>query len=143
VDKLGSELQSYFRTKVGEEKGDGSPNYEKIKEVEEYLKRTILGPCQNREIKKDEEEEVNEEECGGDDSIDSDLQSIELNMGNSSKSYEWSNSCGGIAQNDPKMIPLDDKIKRRKSILEKNQHRGVSNDPQSCLCMIKSVECVV
>ncbi|CAK9158989.1 unnamed protein product [Ilex paraguariensis] len=125
VDKLRSELQSYLRTKAGGEKDDGSPNYDRIKELEEYLKRTISGSCQNGGIEKDEGEVVNEEECGGDDSADSDLQSIELNMDNSRKSYEWSYACGGIAPNDPKTIPLD-KIKGRKSISEKTQHRGVS-----------------
>ncbi|KAK3032502.1 hypothetical protein RJ639_037340 [Escallonia herrerae] len=88
VDKLKSELEAYLTSKRCEGKRDHcSPNYDKIKELEDYLRKTLMRSSQNGESKKDEREAG---ERGEDDSADSDLHSIELNMDNNRKSCEWS-----------------------------------------------------
>ncbi|KAL6966814.1 hypothetical protein U1Q18_032608 [Sarracenia purpurea var. burkii] len=113
VDKLKNELEAYLRTKTGDEKCDGSPNFSRIRELEEYLRKTLGASYQNEERKKKKGEVMNEEEHEGDDSADSDLHSIELNMDNNSKSYNWS------TQNDSKRSSVDEKFRGRMSISEK------------------------
>lgn len=108
VDLLRNELESYMREKTSEERGVGSPSYERIKELEEYLRKTLSGSCPNGGKERDEGEIVNGEEKG-EDSGDSDLHSIELNMEDNSKSYEWS-----YLPNDSKRNSVD-KIMGRKS----------------------------
>lgn len=99
----------------GNRKGDGcSANYDKIKELEAYLNKTL---GQRKEKEEDKGGVVNGEDRE-EDSGESDLQSIELNMDNNSKSYEWGYACGVAAQNDKIMG-------RRKSISEKNQEKPV------------------
>ncbi|KAK3008077.1 hypothetical protein RJ639_013903 [Escallonia herrerae] len=88
VEMLKSELEAYLTSKRCEGKRDHcSPNYDKIKELEDYLRKTLMRSSQNGESKKDERETG---ERGEDDSADSDLHSIELNMDNNRKSCEWS-----------------------------------------------------
>ncbi|CAH2040632.1 unnamed protein product [Thlaspi arvense] len=110
VDKLKSELEAYLKkTKVGEEKSDASPNFNRIKELEEYLRKTLGASCQKKEREQDEGEVMNGEENDGDDSAESDLHSIELNMDNLSKSFNWSYACGGAIQNDSRRSSVDEK----------------------------------
>ncbi|KAA8549917.1 hypothetical protein F0562_001601 [Nyssa sinensis] len=118
VDKMRNELEAYLRSKLGEEKGDGFPNFDRSEELE-FFKKTLLRSCQNGDKEKDEGEVVNGEDYEGDDSGDSDLHSIELSMDNNSKSYNWSFSCGAAAQDDMMRTSVDGKIKGRKSISEK------------------------
>ncbi|KAK4607878.1 hypothetical protein RGQ29_001623 [Quercus rubra] len=132
VEKLRNELEAYLRTNVCKENGDGSPKFEKIKELEAYLKKINFGSSQIVEKEHDEGEVADGEECEGDDSADSDLHSIELNMDNDNKSYKWSYAGGDDAQNDSKRV-IDNEFKGRKSISEKIQwgsiclNRGTSN----------------
>ncbi|KAA8544298.1 hypothetical protein F0562_022310 [Nyssa sinensis] len=125
VDKLRNELEDYLRSKLGEEKSDGFPNFDRNEEIE-FLKRALLRSCQNGEKQKDEGEVVNGEEHEGDDSGESDLHSIELNMDNNSKRYNWSYACGGAAQDDSKRISVDEKNKGRKSLSEKIKRSSIS-----------------
>ncbi|XP_065629105.1 uncharacterized protein LOC111993924 [Quercus suber] len=106
VEKLRNELEAYLRTTVCKENGDGSPKFEKIKELEAYLKKINFGSSQIVEKEHDEGEVADGEECEGDDSADSDLHSIELNMDNDNKSYKWSYAGGDEAQNDSKRVNL-------------------------------------
>ncbi|XP_019163961.1 PREDICTED: uncharacterized protein At5g41620-like isoform X2 [Ipomoea nil] len=85
VDELKTELEAYLKFKRGEE-GSESPNYDRIKALEKHLRETLPGL-----IYQDKEKRETKEEDGDDSADDSDLHSIELNMDDNSKSYEWSN----------------------------------------------------
>ncbi|KAK8550776.1 hypothetical protein V6N13_119277 [Hibiscus sabdariffa] len=112
VEKLRNELEAYIGTKIDEENDDGSPNLQKIKELESYLKNIDFGMCQA--AKKDAM--VNGgQECEEDDSADSDLHSIELNMDTNNKSYKWSNACGNHVEGESKRIPIRKENKGMKS----------------------------
>lgn len=126
VEQLRNELEAYLISKMGKEDGElGSPKFEKIKELEAYLKEINFGSSQKADredggkLEKSEEEEEQE----GDDSADSDLHSIELNMDNNNRSYKWSYGCGDEfdKDKDPKRISVDRDFKGRKSISEKIQ----------------------
>lgn len=128
VEQLRNELEAYFRSKIGGEDGEGSPKFDKIKELEAYLKKINFGSSQKPEIEKtgkvgDGKEDGEEHE--GDDSGDSDLHSIELNMDNNNRSYKWSFICGDKIEeednDDSKRISVDRQFKGRKSISEKIQ----------------------
>ncbi|CAH9093729.1 unnamed protein product [Cuscuta epithymum] len=83
IDELKSELEAFlrFRRGVGREGGgEESPNYERIKALEKHLRETL--PLNGEKMRVEEEED--------DDSGESDLHSIELNMDENSKRYEWS-----------------------------------------------------
>ncbi|KAK4441311.1 hypothetical protein Salat_0466000 [Sesamum alatum] len=92
VDKLKNELEAYLKSKMGEEQGNGSPSYDKIKGLKQYLRETLN---QN-----DDEEN---EDVEGEDSADSDFHSIELNINDISKSFQW----GNAVQNGSKRNPVE------------------------------------
>uniref|UniRef100_A0A5B7BVF5 Uncharacterized protein n=1 Tax=Davidia involucrata TaxID=16924 RepID=A0A5B7BVF5_DAVIN len=117
VEKLRNELEAYLRSKIGEEKGDGFPNLDGNEELE-FLKRALLRSSQNGEKEKEEGEVVNGEEHEGEDSGESDAHSIELNMDNNSKRYNWSYAS--------KSISVEGKSKERNSISEKIERRSIS-----------------
>lgn len=122
VERLRNELEAYLRTKKGEENGDMSPHVERIKELETYLKKIQFGSSENGEPRREDEGNVFNGEVleGDDDSADSDLHSIELNMDNASRSYRWSYAYGDDDQDDIKRVSVDKAFKGRKS-LEKIQ----------------------
>ncbi|GAV66422.1 hypothetical protein CFOL_v3_09932 [Cephalotus follicularis] len=124
VENLRNELEAYLRTKKGLENGNGSPNMDRIKELEAYLKEINFGSCQNAEGKEDDVEVSDNEEYEGDDSADSDLHSIELNIENTSRSYSWNYACGVDAQDDSKKVSVDKGIKQRGTI---SFERGTCN----------------
>ncbi|XP_057807129.1 uncharacterized protein LOC131021837 [Salvia miltiorrhiza] len=133
VDTLRNELEAYLKSKNGEEQqqGDGSPSYDKIKELERYLRETLPSPYEYQDKDRDdvlvvsavnkadqhkEEEEEDDDDDDvdddeDDDSADSDLHSIELNMDDISKSFQW----GGPAKAESRRNSVD-KSKGRKSI---------------------------
>ncbi|XP_022754213.1 uncharacterized protein At5g41620 [Durio zibethinus] len=119
VEKLRNELEAYLGTKIGEENGDGSPNLRRIKELEAYLKNIDFGSGQAAENDVDKGEIADGEECEADDSADSDLHSIELNMDNHNRSYKWSYACGNYAEVESKKNSVEKENKRRKSLSEK------------------------
>ncbi|WCJ41878.1 hypothetical protein M5689_022717 [Euphorbia peplus] len=121
VERLRNELEDYFRqTVAGKENGDGgSPNNDRIKELEAYLKGIQNGLCQKAEIKLNENEEVGD--IDGDDSADSDLHSIELNMDNSSRSYKWSYANDGDGLDNLRRVSADRDFNGRRSISENIQ----------------------
>ncbi|XP_016689237.1 probable DNA double-strand break repair Rad50 ATPase isoform X2 [Gossypium hirsutum] len=106
VEKLRNELETYLGTKIDGENGNGSPNLQRIKELEAYLKNINFGNCQAAKKDVDKGEVMaNGEECEADDSADSDLHSIELNMDNNDKSYNWSYASGNRVEGESKRIP--------------------------------------
>ncbi|KAH6789777.1 hypothetical protein C2S51_004783 [Perilla frutescens var. frutescens] len=115
VDKLRNELEAYMKSKKGEEQGDGSPSYDKIKELQKYLRETLPRQYEYQDKERDEvvavvkeEEDDDDDDDDDDDSADSDLHSIELNMDDISKSFQWSDAA-----------KTQTKSKGRKSISEK------------------------
>ncbi|PON65239.1 golgin family A protein [Trema orientale] len=132
VEQLRNELEAYLISKMGREDGElGSPKFEKIKELEAYLKEINFGSAQKAEKENGGKLEKGggEEEQEGDDSVDSDLHSIELSMDNKNRSYKWSYACGDEINEeeddddgeDSKRISVDRDFKGRKSISEKIQ----------------------
>ncbi|XP_073156786.1 uncharacterized protein [Henckelia pumila] len=107
VDKLRNELESFLKSKNGEEQEDyGSPRYEKIKALERHLRETLPGSYQFQGHENDQDQETvdkveeNEEE---DDSDDSDLHSIELNVDELNKTFHWN----GTVKNEAKRNSFD------------------------------------
>ncbi|CAL0332149.1 unnamed protein product [Lupinus luteus] len=115
LEKVKSELESFLRTKEEENGGDVDQEFRKLKELESYLNKTCYG-FQNLE-------KENDLELEDDDSGESDIQSIgiELNiLDNDNKSYKWSYTCENIAQDEPKRVSIDKDI-GRKSFSERIQ----------------------
>ncbi|KAL3530351.1 hypothetical protein ACH5RR_009673 [Cinchona calisaya] len=128
VDKLRTELEGYLKTKVDEGQGGGSPNYERIKELEKYLRETLPVSSQYQDHEKNDRETLCEEELGeAEDSADSDLHSIELNMDDNSKSFKWSD----VIRDDSKKLADNGKSKGRKSTSEKRQRQSISIERQT------------
>ncbi|CAI9785850.1 unnamed protein product [Fraxinus pennsylvanica] len=118
VDKLRSELQAYLKSKIGKEKADGSPSYEKIKELEKYLRETMPNSYQYQNIEKEDKKAVNKAfEDDDDDSADSDLHSIELNGDDTNNSFQR----GDAVKNDSKRNSMDTG-KVRKSLSGKSKN---------------------
>ncbi|XP_022883781.1 uncharacterized protein At5g41620-like [Olea europaea var. sylvestris] len=121
VDELRSELESYLKSKAGREGDESPPSCEKIKQLKKYLRETLPGSRPYQDKENENIESVNKENPGEEDDLaDSDLHSIELNVNDISKSYEWSI---GI-KNEPRNSV--DKIKGRKSISEKIKKPNIS-----------------
>ncbi|KAK1588041.1 hypothetical protein Q3G72_019333 [Acer saccharum] len=134
VERLRNELEAYLRNKTGEENGGMSPNLDRIKDLEAYLKKIQFGSYEEDGEKNGKEGELGDGEGHEeDDSGDSDMHSIELNMDNNSWSYKWSYGYGNGAQDDSKRASFDKGIQGRKSI-EKIQwgkiclEKGTSNN---------------
>lgn len=116
VDKLRNQFEAFLRPKRGKKKGND--------EVATYLNRTHYGSYEN-EAKEDDDGEV---EDGGlyceEDSAESDLHSIELNMDNNNKSFKWAHA--SAAARDSRRFSLDDETKARDSITGKVPRRSTS-----------------
>ena len=132
VDKLRHELEAYLGSKNDDDETDFSPNPNGREDLEDHLRKALMGLCQSREKVEDDGEVVeNAEGCEGDDddddddSAESDLHSIELNMDNSSKSYMWSYACGTTdSLDDSQRISVDRDIRGRKPPSGKLQWGG-------------------
>lgn len=116
VEKLKNELEGFLSTKLGKDEDEDSPKSERSEELRNYLRKTLFRSCQNGEKEEDQEE----------DSAESDLHSIELNMDNNSKSYEWRYAGGAAAQDDDSRRVSVEEFKGRKSISEKIQWESIS-----------------
>ncbi|XVE59619.1 hypothetical protein DITRI_Ditri05aG0060600 [Diplodiscus trichospermus] len=113
VEKLRNELEAYLGTKIDEENGNASPNLQRIKELEAYLKNIDFGSYQAAENDVDTGEVADGEEREADDSAESDLHSIELNMDNHDRSYKWSYA------RESKRNSVEKENKGRKSLSDK------------------------
>ncbi|KAL8148095.1 uncharacterized protein At5g41620-like [Apium graveolens] len=111
VEKLKSELESYLRTEKGEEKGHDFPNNDRIKELKEYLKKTLIQPC------------LQGDDRGRNDSPDSDDQSIELNMDCNGKTFGWSYTGRFDAQNDEDIISSTEETVERNLCSDRKQKK--------------------
>ncbi|CAI9105700.1 OLC1v1004685C1 [Oldenlandia corymbosa var. corymbosa] len=131
VDELKNELEAYLKSKVDRgEQENGSPNYERIKELEKYLRETLPVPTHHyHDQEKNAGEIVFKENQGeAEDSPDSDLHSIELNMDDHSKSFRWND----VYQVETNKTAMNGKIKGRKSTSsEKRQRKSISIERQT------------
>ncbi|CAN4109481.1 unnamed protein product [Withania somnifera] len=87
IDKLRKQLEGFLGKKKTKTKGNSSLKARNNEEMTASLNKALLGTHQNEE-KEDDGEVENVADCG-EDSAESDLHSIELNMDNINKSYNW------------------------------------------------------
>ncbi|OAY40815.1 uncharacterized protein At5g41620 [Manihot esculenta] len=121
VDKLRSQLEAFIGPKRTKEKGRAA--YHVNEEIAAYLNRARSVSHQN-EVNEDDGGVVDGEECE-DDSADSDLHSIELNMDNNNKSYKWTYPSG--TPRDLRKAAIDEEeIKGRKSTSSKVPRKSTS-----------------
>lgn len=123
VDKLRSQLEAFLGTKRTKEKGLGSFNHMNDEDIAAYLGKTRFVSHQNEVNEEDEGEVENGVEC--EDSAESDLHSIELNMDNNSKSYKWTYP-SGTPRDSRKSAIDEEEIKGRKSTSSKVPRRSAS-----------------
>uniref|UniRef100_A0A5B6YPG5 Uncharacterized protein n=1 Tax=Davidia involucrata TaxID=16924 RepID=A0A5B6YPG5_DAVIN len=117
-----NQIEAILRTKRAKDKGSGSLNCRNDEDIVAYLSRARFGSHQNEE--KEEDGEVEDRGDCEEDSAESDLHSIELNMDNSNKSYKWASSSG--AAHDFRRVPIDVEIKGRNSTSGKAPRRSTS-----------------
>lgn len=123
VDRLRNELEAYSASKKGQEQGGDSPNYEAINEHERRLRGTLPSTHHYRDKEKADGKILNKEEDGEEgDSAESDLHSIELNMGDNSKSHQQCTA----QQNDPNRLLVSGKNNGRGSISDKFPTQSIS-----------------
>lgn len=124
VDKLRSQLEVFLGTKKAKEKGRSSVNQPTSEEIAAYLSRSHFGSNpteENDDIDGEVEDGVEYEE----DSAESDLHSIELNMDNNNKIYNWAYAPGAAL--DSRKVPFDEEeIKGRKSTSGKLPKRSTT-----------------
>ncbi|XP_059668686.1 uncharacterized protein At5g41620 [Cornus florida] len=123
VDKLRNQLESILRTKRTKEKGRGSLNHGNDEEITTHLRsraRFVSHQSEGKEKDGEVEDGVDCEE----DSAESDLHSIELNMDNNIKNYKSTYS--SVAACDSKRVPINVEIKGRNSTSGKAPRRSTS-----------------
>ncbi|KAJ9181338.1 hypothetical protein P3X46_009476 [Hevea brasiliensis] len=122
VDQLRSQLEAFLGSKRTKEKSRGAYHVND-EEIAAYLNKAQLVSHQN-EVNEDDGEVDDGIECG-EDSAESDLHSIELNMDNNNKSYKWTHPSG--APCDLRKAAIDEEeIKGRKSTSSKVHRRSTS-----------------
>lgn len=119
VDKLRNQLEAFLGSKKTKEKGRGS-TYLNEEEIDAYLGTTHFALHQ-KEQKDDVGEVVDGGECE-EDLAESDLHSIELNMDNNNKSYNWHQAPGAVR--DLRRAWIDQE--ERKSISGKAPRKSTS-----------------
>ncbi|CAK8544120.1 unnamed protein product [Lathyrus sativus] len=113
VDMLRNQLEAFLGNKQIREKGRSSTHLND-EEIAAYLGRSRLGGNHHTEDKEDDEGEVdNGVECE-EESGESDLHSIELNMDNNNKSYKWTHP--SESRFDTRNYPIEEEMKGRRSI---------------------------
>ncbi|XP_061357988.1 uncharacterized protein At5g41620-like [Gastrolobium bilobum] len=131
LEKLRNELEGFMRTK-DEENGNVSPEFEKIKDYKSYFNNICRG---FRNSEKENDLDVGDiVEHEGDDSDDSDLHSIELNMDNDNRGYMWSYARENVAQDDSKRVSIDKESIGRKSFSEKIQWGSICFNKGTTSC---------
>ncbi|CAJ2660215.1 unnamed protein product [Trifolium pratense] len=110
LENIRNELENFIRNKV-QEKGDdldANQGLEKLKNLEFYLNKKFL------EFQNVEENDliIKDSIDNEDESVESDLQSIELSMDNENTSYKWSYACENIPHFEAKRVSIDKDIGR-------------------------------
>lgn len=112
VDKLRNQLEAFLRPKKIKKKGTRPLTPGNNDEIPTYLSRTDLNCEQNGE--KEDDGEVENEVGTDEDSGESDLHSIELNMDNNNKSFKWNHTSS--ITHDSRRVSVDDKLRGRNSV---------------------------
>lgn len=99
IDKLRKQLEGFLGKKKTKGKGNGSLNFRNNEEMTASLSK-----------EKDDDGEVENVADCGEDSAESDLHSIELNMDNSNKSYNWAYPSNVVRES--KRISVDERRAR-------------------------------
>ena len=123
VDKLRNQLENFLGTKRVKEKGRGSLTEPYSQEIAAFLNRAHFGSHPSEENEEDGEVE-DVVECE-EDSAESDLHSIELNMDNSNKNYKWAYAPGAARDSRDPLINEED-IAGRKSTSSRLPRRSTS-----------------
>ncbi|KAI3973287.1 hypothetical protein MKX01_020662 [Papaver californicum] len=134
VDQLSNELGVFLSNKMAKENRDASVILPTNKEeMEAYLNRRLLASDQNQLDSEDDEAELEDgEECeeeaqpteDDEDSADSDLHSIELNVGKNRRSHGWSYTNGLAAFNNQRRVLAEEEIKGGRNSLSERIQRG-------------------
>ncbi|KAI6669781.1 hypothetical protein NL676_004666 [Syzygium grande] len=126
VEKLRAELEAYMTSKMGKE--ENSPKSERAKELEAFLSNEINLERAENELFLKNKEEADGEECEGNESAESDLHSIELNMDNNTRSYKWSYAHDDSNQENLKRVSVDNEFNfnGRRSSSDKIQWESIS-----------------
>ncbi|KAF8009484.1 hypothetical protein BT93_J0470 [Corymbia citriodora subsp. variegata] len=134
VEKLRAELEGYMRSEMN--KDENSPKSERAeelelersKELEAFLSNKINLESAENELFRENKEEADGEECEGNESAESDLHSIELNMDNNTRSYKWSYAHDDHNQENSKRVSVDNEFNfnGRRSSSDKIQWESIS-----------------
>lgn len=111
VDMLRNQLEAFLGSKQVREKGRSSTHLND-EEISAYLSRSRL-VSHHTEYKEDDGEVDNGVECQ-EESGESDLHSIELNMDSNNKNYKW--TYPSESRFDTRKYPIEEEIKGRRSI---------------------------
>ncbi|MCD7451180.1 hypothetical protein HAX54_009908 [Datura stramonium] len=125
IDKLRKQLEGFLGKKKTKGRGNGSLNCRNKEEMTASLSKALLGTHQNEE-KEDDGEVENVADCG-EDSAESDLHSIELNMDNSNKSYNWAYPSGVVRES------------KRISVEERRAGNSISGQPRRSAPIQRSI----
>ncbi|CAA3021275.1 golgin family A [Olea europaea subsp. europaea] len=109
VNKLKKQLEAFLGSKKG-----------KDEEKAAYLSQSHIGLRQNEEDDGEVEDAIDDKE----DSAESDLHSIELNMDHSNGIYE--KAYNSIASHESRRLPIDDEIKGRNSVFGQVSRKSTS-----------------
>lgn len=124
VDKLRSQLEAFLGSKQIKDKGRSSTHLND-EEIAAYLGRSRFVSHHNEDKEDDEGEVDNGVECE-EESAESDMHSIELNMDNNNKSYKWTYPSESRFDFDTRRYPIEEEVKGRKSTSVRVPRRGTS-----------------
>uniref|UniRef100_A0A803QLB7 Uncharacterized protein n=1 Tax=Cannabis sativa TaxID=3483 RepID=A0A803QLB7_CANSA len=124
VDNLRNQLEVFLGTKRSKDKGRGI-TYPNDEELEAYIAATRFG-LQQKELKDDDGSEVVDGAECEEDLAESDLHSIELNMDNNNKNYNWPHILGA-ARDSRKALIDQEEIKERKSTSGKAPRKSTTS----------------
>jgi len=123
VDTLRNQLEAFLGSKQVKEKGGGSTHLND-EEIAAYLSRSRLSSHFIEDKEDDGGEVDNGVECE-EESAESDLHSIELNMDNNNKSYKW--SYPSESRFDTRRYPIEEEVKgSRRSTSGRPSRRSTS-----------------
>ncbi|KAJ1385777.1 hypothetical protein SESBI_41378 [Sesbania bispinosa] len=122
IDKLRSQLEAFLGNKQVREKGHSSSHLND-EEIAAYLGRTQFGSHHDEDIEDDGGEVDNGVECE-DDSAESELHSIELNMDSNNKSYKWGHP--SESRVNTRRYPIEEEAKGRRSTSGRVSRRSTS-----------------
>ncbi|KAK7284821.1 hypothetical protein RJT34_19574 [Clitoria ternatea] len=122
VDKLRSQLEAFLGSKQAREKSRSSTHLND-EEIAAYLGRSRLGSHHIEDREDDGGEVDNGVECE-EESAESDLHSIELNMDNNNKSYKW--TYPSESRFDTRRYPIEEEVKGRRSTTGRTSRKSTS-----------------